>query len=329
MKLAQIKNIIKESDSDIHELDLVLSIEHLLSNYRSAFLDQRIYGLSKSEFKTLRSYMTKAIDVKEVNGELISYFFVPIVLSALPSSGYASVIDNVDAKSLQNIISRSNVFQDEVRLSNVVMPRSTIFGGNIYSIFDIPRVLLSDQDNFYVGRDQLIDESQNQYVYYAVGYEKGGLTEISDEDWYDKMHFIESKFTKYTGVEVSIMPPKRPSEEIYASLFTDLWIRLSSSLKLSSLCSINRVELVIDSKTADSTFIFYEGENPLASVCTGSIRELDKDIVLSNMHDFVSRHDLGEAALVKKSAPELDKRTMPTSSRNAPKKSKAKLTVVK
>lgn len=53
------------ADEDVNEVDIILSIDYLLSKHRSIFLDQKVYDLSSSSYDLLKSHMVKALDMSE------------------------------------------------------------------------------------------------------------------------------------------------------------------------------------------------------------------------------------------------------------------------
>tara|TARA_B100001245_G_scaffold236468_1_gene227574 strand:- start:440 stop:1402 length:963 start_codon:yes stop_codon:yes gene_type:complete len=294
MKLSQIKSMI-ENEAELNELDTVLSVEHMLTKYRSAFLDHRIYELSGPMFKTLRKYMVKAMDVKEVEGNLVSYFLIPIVLHSKASSVDSSILDNIDPNAIKNIIEASGFMPDGFRISPLVMPRPSIFGANIYGVFDHPRVSFEKSVEDYFSKDQLISESEGQFVFYVTGYENGSLSKICPEEWELMMNFLSLRISKCINSDISILPPKAMSEEIYKGIFRDSWERLSSSLDFTNLHSIDNVRLSKDKRTSRTEMYFYHGDICIASIDLGTTSDLDSDIFKFYFEEFVEEHMLGEA----------------------------------
>jgi hypothetical protein len=294
MKLSQIKSMV-ESKDELNELDAVLSVEHMLTKYRSAFLDHRIYELSNPMFKTLRKYMVKAMDVKEIDGNLVSYFLIPIVLHSKASSADSSILDNIDPNAIKNIIEGSDFMPDGFRISPLVMPRPSIFGANIYGVFDHPRVSFDQSVEDYFNKEQLINESEGQFVFYVTGYENGSLSKICHEEWKQMMNFLSLRISKCINSDISILPPKPMSEEIYKGIFRDSWERLSTSLDFTSLHSIDNVMLGKEKGTSRTEMYFYQGDVCIASIYLGTTSDLDSDILKFYFEEFVEDHMLGEA----------------------------------
>lgn len=298
MNLSSIKRLISEPASDIYELDLILSVEYLMSRHRSAFLDQRIYDLNSSQFTLLRKYMAKAIDLKESDGDIVNYFCIPITAPSTPSKHGKSIIEQVSSSAILNIATQSGLFSVDAKLSELVIPKSTLFGSNIYSLFDFPRLLLRNESNFQIESSQLMVESSNQHVFYLLGCSTGDFLKINPEDWHEKMHFIESRFSKCIEMPITIMPPVKLSDEMYDSLFRDLWLRLVSSVNYVKIASITLSEMVIDHGSGSSTLVFYEDSKVLISIGMGSIRELNKRVIIEHFQKFVVEHNLGDNKII-------------------------------
>jgi len=296
MNLDSIKHII-EGDTSPSEEDIVLSIEYLLTNNRSVFLDQCVYDLSSERHNLLRRYMEKSIDIRKVGSLTSNYFLIPIVIHSQQSKEFAPLIENIDPNAISNIISNSKILKNEFSVSEVAIPKSTLFNTNFFGIFDMPRTLIESKDESYISHEQILSESDGQFVFYIVGSESGTRTIVNEEDWHEKMIFLESRLSRCSGATVSIMPPVKPSDERYESIFRDAWERLSNSLKFNTLHSINNVQLTIDSHKKIYSLMFFDCDSPVASMDININVDTDKNKLSLCFKDFVHRNNLGEGSI--------------------------------
>ncbi len=322
MNLAQIKNLICTPDEELHELDVVLSIEHLLTKHRSVFLDQRVYDLSKPMYKILRRFMEKAADVSERNGDLFSYFVIPVVVHSLPSDSFAPITDNIDSCAISSVLEHAGFISDDFELSPIVMPRRSLFGANIFGVFDHPRTLFGEEESYF-SKEQLISESENQYVFYITGYQKGTLGKIEKEEWHERMLLLESRISRCSGSKVAIETPVSLSVEVYRSIFRDAWVRLSNALDYSDICLIDNVCLNInDIDINGSELVLCHGTEIIASIEVGKVSDLNSDILMNELNNFAAENELGHGKLAFQSKAKEDNKLKP-------KKPKSFLTLVK
>jgi hypothetical protein len=291
MNLNIIKSILSDSNEDSSELDILLSVDHLLSKCRSLFLDQKFYDMSSYHYDLLKSYMVKAIDVSESkSGNLLNYSLIPITVHCLQTEDYAPIVVNIDPTAIKNTLVKAGVYNDDVVFSDIVIPMRTLFGGNIYNTFDTVRESLKINNESYIDKSILISESSFQFVFYIVISEENSLTEIDDDKWYEKLRFIQSRISKCCGTEISILPPVMPSVEIYTSILRDSWPRLCSELNFNTVSCIDAVSISIDS--GDKSFLLNvssDGEK-VATLELGGLDNLNIDILKSHLDIFAKEH---------------------------------------
>jgi hypothetical protein len=287
MNLSIIKNILSDNSGSNDEGDILLSIDHLLSKYRSLFLDQKVYDMSPYHYDLLKSYMIKAIDVsKSKSGNLLNYSLIPITIHCLQPEDYAPVVDNIDPAVIKNTLVKAGIYNEDVVFSDNIMSMRTLFGGNIYNTFDSVRESLKKSEESYIDKSILISESSFQFVFYIVISEEGFSIEIDDNDWFNKLRFIQSRISKCCGTEVSILPPVKPSNEIYSSILRDAWPRLCSELNFNAISSIDAVSISTDPKNKYSSLEILSEGVKVATLELGKLDNLNPNMLNYHLEKF-------------------------------------------
>lgn len=292
MNINQIKNILSGDVNDTHELDLILSMEHLMSKHRSVFLDQKVFDMSQATYKILKSNMIKALNVHQTaSGDLLHYYLIPISVRSLGHKDNDDVVDNIDAATIKSALVKSGMISDEALFSNHVYSRRTLFGGNVYNIFDTTRNALKPQESCFIDADILRSESENEHLFYVVFAEIAELSNQDDELWFDTLKFLQSRISKCCNADVVINPPKTVSDEMYGSFFSDAWFRLSDELSLITLSSVSATKLYVDENLFGSLY-FYVDTECLAVVELGSLSNICLDDLTLKLDEFSNDYSL-------------------------------------
>jgi len=259
MNLDLIKQLLGEKDEDLHEDDIVLAMECLMRDYRSVFLNQSVYDLSKEYYDTLKAYMLKATDISEnKQGDRVSYFCIPVTLSYLQSIHYPSVIENVDPASIKQVLSAIPDFHNKISLGTSLVSRRTLFGGSAFNVYDTSRDAFLSQDDAFLEHDILINESQGEYVFYLIGKYNGDFRSPDHQSWNDCIAFMRARLSKCCGVSIEIHPPELLSVESYQSFFRDSSCRLRSELYSEDVNDINGVKLEINEENGSLKLLFID-----------------------------------------------------------------------
>jgi hypothetical protein len=289
MNLNKIKDVLSGTDENIKEIDILLTVDYLLSYHRSVFLDQKVYDLSHYHYSLLKDTMIKSMDLSEdSDGNIVQYRLIPITVRSSSVKGYSPVIENIDPAFIKNVLVTSGILKENTKISKNIISMRTMFGGNIYNAFDTIRDSL--QPISYMEKSTLIAESSGQFVFYAVISELDVASDVDTQDWYEKLHFVNSRISKCCGTEVEILPPVSPSKEIYSSLFRDALPRLSSFLSFSELCTIDMAAISISSERSATLLLSSEGE-ALVALELGNVSNYNIPLLEQHLETFSLEND--------------------------------------